>query len=148
MECVFTIVAFVAGWLVAQIWKLVAGLVSRREKRKMDFSEAVGYFFRSGGMPSGHTASLTAATVYLGCVGGFGSGLFALAVCTWTLVVYDATHVRYAVGEQGKALNELLIKAGKPELLLVEGHTLPQVAVGAVIGVIIGLGMAVLTGVL
>lgn len=148
MECIFTIVAFGAGWLVAQAWKMMAALISGRGEQKMTFNEAVRYFFRSGGMPSGHTASLTAATVYLGCASGFGSGLFVLAICIWTLIVYDATHVRYAVGEQGKALNKLLVRAKESELPLVEGHTLPQVVVGALIGVIIGVLVAVLTGIL
>lgn len=147
MECVFTLVAFGLGFLVAQIWKLITGLVNRgRSETVVDLKTAIGYFSRSGGMPSGHTASLTAATMYLGFTNGFGSGVFALAVCMWMIVVYDAIHVRYAVGEQGKALNKLLKTAGEPELPLVEGHTMPQVAVGAVIGVIIGVGMAVLTG--
>ncbi len=145
MECVFTLVAFGLGFLVAQLWKMVSGLVSGK---KVSAKEAIRQFSRSGGMPSGHTASMTAATIYLGCVNGFGSSLFALALCIWMIVIYDATHVRYAVGKQGRALNELLTQDAKAELPLVEGHTIPQVMVGAVIGVIIGLGMAGLTGVL
>ncbi len=149
MECVFTLISFGLGFLVAQVWKLIAGVVSgKKAKTVVNLKTAIGYFSRSGGMPSGHTASLTAATMYLGCVSGFGSGIFALALCVWMIVVYDAIHVRYAVGEQGKALNELLEAAGKSELPLVEGHTMPQVVVGAMIGVIIGAGMAFLTGVL
>jgi len=147
MECVFTLLAFGLGFLLAQLWKLVTGIMSGKERGQVvDFKTAVGYFSRSGGMPSGHTASLTAATIYLGFVNGFGSGVFALAVCTWMIVVYDAIHVRYAVGEQGKALNKLLVAAKEPELPLVEGHTLPQAVVGALIGAVIGVGMALVTG--
>lgn len=148
MECVYTLVSFGAAWLIVQLWKAIEGIIHRDIGKKATFGELVGYFFRSGGMPSGHTASLTAATVYLGCASGFGSGLFALAICTWMIVVYDAIHVRYAVGEQGKALNKLLAEKRMSELPLVEGHTLPQVVVGAVIGVLIGVGMAILTGIL
>jgi len=149
MECIFTLIAFGLGFLVAQVWKLIAGLASREKSEKVvDLKTAIGYFSRSGGMPSGHTASLTAAMLYLGLVNGFGSGIFALALCVWMIVVYDAIHVRYAVGEQGKALNKLLKAAGELELPLVEGHTMPQVAVGAMIGVVIGVGMAFLTGIL
>lgn len=144
MECIYTLVAFGVAWLIAQLWKLVDGLIHREVDGKATFGELVGYFFRSGGMPSGHTASLTAATIYLGASSGFGSGLFALAICTWLIVIYDAMHVRYAVGEQGKALNKLLAEKEMPELPLVEGHTLPQVVVGAVIGVVVGLGIVAL----
>lgn len=149
MECVFTLIAFVAGFLVAQMWKLVSGLVSgRATQRVVNLETAIGYFTRSGGMPSGHTASLTAAVIYLGCAEGFGTGLFALALCVWMIVVYDAIHVRYAVGVQGEALNGLLVEAGKKELPLVEGHTVAQVAMGAMIGLMIGFGMAFITGIL
>ncbi len=147
MEGWYTLISFALGFLVAQLWKLVVGLITgRRTREVVNLRTAIGYFSRSGGMPSGHTASFTAASVYLGLVFGFGSGLFALAACTWMIVVYDAIHVRYAVGEQGKALNGLLRKAGKKELPLVEGHTLPQVVVGAIIGVMIAVGMFYMVG--
>ncbi len=140
------IIVFVCGFMLAQLWKLVSGIWSGHQAHKaLDFATAIGYFMRSGGMPSGHTASFTGASIYLGCVYGFDSGLFALAACVWAIVVYDAIHVRYAVGEQGKALNGLLKQAGKPELPVVEGHTLDQVVVGAILGIILGAGAYFIT---
>lgn len=139
----YAFIAFVVAWLVAQSWKTIGGLVrDRKDIAKMDLATLIGYVTRSGGMPSGHTASLTAMLVCLGCLFGFNSGIFVLGVGVWLIVVYDATHVRYAVGEQGKALNNLLKKAGEQELPVVEGHTIPQVAVGAVIGLVVGLVVA------
>lgn len=134
--------AFVVAWFVAQTSKVVLGLVQGyRTGEITSFATAVGYFFRSGGMPSGHTASFLALCVYLGCEFGFTSGLFALAVAVAIIIVYDAIHVRYAVGEQGKVLNQLLREQEKLELPVVEGHTVPQVIVGGVIGVVVGLGI-------
>lgn len=142
MEGWYALIAFVTAFLVAQIWKTVAGIVGgHATKKRMTWQEMIGYFSRSGGMPSGHSASFTALTVFLGCAEGFQSGLFALAVGSLIIVLYDATHVRYAVGKQGEALNELLEKAGKSDLPLVEGHTVGQVAVGILIGVIVGVGV-------
>lgn len=139
------IIAFFAGFVFAQFCKFVIGLLSGKERSMMqNFRTAVGYLMRSGGMPSGHSAGMVAITVYLGCYYGFASGVFALAVATTGIVLYDAIHVRYAVGEQGEALNGLLEKAGKPSLPVVEGHTVPQVAVGIIIGVVIGLGVFLL----
>lgn len=147
MEGWYALVAFVVAWLIAQVSKTILGLLGNHKERKaVNLATVIDYFTRSGGMPSGHTASLTAACVYLGCTLGFGSGVFALAACMWTIVVYDAIHVRYAVGIQGKALNELLRQDGKPELPVVEGHTLPQVLVGAVIGLVVGLVTFWVTG--
>lgn len=75
--------------------------------------------------------------------GGFdlgGSGATALFVLLSmdAIVLYDAIHVRFAVGEQGKALNKLLKKNGEPEVKVVEGHTFGQVVVGVVLGVVVG----------
>lgn len=139
MEGLYALLAFAVAWLIAQVSKTVLGLLnSHRDRKIVNLATAIDYFTRSGGMPSGHTASLTAACVYLGCSMGFTSGIFALAACMWMIVVYDAIHVRYAVGIQGKALNELLRQDGKPELPVIEGHTLPQVIVGAMIGLGVG----------
>lgn len=141
------LVAFVLGWLVAQLSKVMIGVLSGDLRgRKMKVGELIDYFTQSGGMPSGHTASFTAATVFLGLTVGFGSELFALAVCVWIVIVYDAIHVRYAVGEQGKALNKLLKAAGKPELTVVEGHTIWQVVVGALVGVVMGVLVFMIIG--
>lgn len=140
MDGIYAIIAFVVGWFVAQSAKLIVGIIEGKKiGKKADLATLIGYVFRSGGMPSGHTASFSALCIYIGCVMGFDSVVFALALCTLIIVIYDATHVRYAVGEQGKALNELLHQAGKPELALVEGHTVFQVLVGMVIGILSGL---------
>ena len=68
------------------------------------------------------------------------SSIFALAACTTIIVIYDAVNVRYAVGEQGKLLNIIVSsqKVDKRKVKVVEGHTIPQVCVGAVLGVTIG----------
>lgn len=139
MKAWYGLVAFAGGFVIAQLWKFVAGVISSRKQEKRNFKEMVGYLMRSGGMPSGHAASVTALTVYLGCFSGFDSPIFMLAVAFWGIVLYDAIHVRYAVGEQGKALNKLLEEARKPELPVVEGHTMAQVVVGTILGIIIGL---------
>ena len=137
--------AFAGGFVVAQLLKLVIGLIKGRKTGVNNFRTAVGYLTRSGGMPSGHAASFTALTVYLGCVEGFDTGLFALALASLLIILYDAIHVRYAVGEQGKALNRLLREAKQPELPIVEGHTMIEVVVGVLIGILLGWGLFVLT---
>ncbi len=139
MEGLYVIIAFVVGFLVAQMTKTMIGMMSDQKPKNISTWQAmIGYFVRSGGMPSGHAASFTALTTYLGMATGFNSSVFALALGTLIIVLYDAIHVRYAVGEQGKALNEILRKAGKTELPVVEGHTLGQVVVGCLIGMLIG----------
>ena len=147
MQGWIVLVVFAVGWFFAQLSKVIIGLtIGRKSLPTKDWRSTIGYLMRSGGMPSGHTASLTAAALYLGLSGGFDSALFAFAVCMWLIVVYDAINVRYAVGEQGKALNKLLKKANQAELPVVEGHTVPQVLVGALIGAAVAVITFVLVG--
>ena len=142
MEGLYALIAFGVAWLVAQVSKIIIGVIKGyKGGGSMTLATMIGYCFRSGGMPSAHTASFMALCVYLGCALGFTSGVFALAIATLIIIMYDAIHVRYAVGEQGKALNALLKEQGKNELPLVEGHTLAQVAVGGVLGIVTGIMM-------
>ena len=139
--------AFISGWLVAQLTKLITGIIVKRGK--ITFREAVHYFTKSGGMPSGHTASLVALSTVIALFYGLNTPVFALAVCTTALFVYDAVNVRYAVGEHGKLLNEIAVSDNNPKTKpqkIVEGHTIPQVIVGAVVGVLLGFLMFFLSG--
>lgn len=141
----FALLAFVIGWFIAQAWKTITGIwKGHRQAKKLDLAAFIDYASRSGGMPSGHSASMTAMTTYIGMVNGFNSGLFALALATTLIVVYDAIHVRYAVGEQGKALNGVLEKEGKKPLPVIEGHTMAQAVVGVLIGILTGVVMGVI----
>lgn len=141
----YVLLAASIGWLIAQSWKTIAGVVKgKKQLGKMDLATLIGYATRSGGMPSGHTAAMSALTVCLGMWEGFDSGLFALALATTLVIMYDAIHVRYAVGEQGKALNELLVKDKKKPLPIVEGHTVAQVTVGMLIGIVTGVVVGIL----
>ncbi len=140
----YALVAALVGWLVAQIWKTIAGLLSKNRPHKMSFGAFISYATRSGGMPSGHSAAMSALTTCIGMLAGFSSGLFALALAVTLVIIYDAIHVRYAVGVQGQALNQLLERSGQKPLPIVEGHTLPQVVVGVMIGIITGVIAGVL----
>lgn len=134
------IVAFILGWLCAQTGKLIGDIV--KTKRPLKAQEVIDCYFRSGGMPSGHTASFVSLTVYLGMQYGFLSGIFALALAMTIIVVYDAVNVRYAVGEQGKLLN-LIAESDHNEktrkMKVIEGHTVPQAIVGGILGIALGL---------
>ena len=133
------LVAFVLGWFLAQTGKLIGEIV--KKGAFLSLSELVDCFTRSGGMPSGHTASFLGLTTFLGLREGFTSGLFVLACATAAIVVYDAINVRYAVGEHGKLLN-IMAEMDKDKKIkktkVIEGHTIPQVCVGFVLGVIVG----------
>lgn len=137
MEGIGGFIAFIVGWLIAQFGKFLGGII--KSKGRLDFKEIFEYFVKSGGMPSGHSASFVAVTTYLGFLEGFDSSIFALAVCMTIIIIYDAVNVRRSVGEHGRFLNsEVAIKNGKKPLKVVEGHTVPQVIIGGIIGVLVG----------
>lgn len=132
--------AFVLGFSIAQLSKLVIFLVINRGK-KLNSKEVFGWLVRSGGMPSGHSASFGAATTYIGFHEGFDSVIFALALCVMIVIVYDAVNVRYATGEQGKKINKIIEKQKIDEksVKVIEGHTKLEVLVGILLGVLIGI---------
>ncbi|MDO4220466.1 MAG: divergent PAP2 family protein [Candidatus Saccharibacteria bacterium] len=132
------LLAFVLGWLLAQTGKLIGDMISVR--RPLTFKEVVDCFVRSGGMPSGHTASFVALITFFAIKNGLFANITVLALAMGIIVIYDAVNVRYAVGEQGKMLNVMAMDGKlKKKLKVVEGHTVPQAIVGGLIGLMIGI---------
>lgn len=138
MVCPVLLIA-VAAWAAAQVLKL---LIATAVYRKFDIT----YLTTGGGMPSSHSALVCAAAISCGISAGFDSPVFAVAAVVAFIVMYDAAHVRRETGEQAKVLNYILRnwEEFKPEdferdLKELIGHTPLQVAVGAVLGVAVGL---------
>ena len=129
------IIAAAAGWVVAQLAKYVVasvkghGLASFRR------------LYLSGNMPSSHSATVVALLVVVAGIDGVQSGLFGVTFLFASVVLYDAMMVRRSSGEQGVALTALLneqhSKVVKPRVAM--GHTPLEVAVGSLLGLIIGL---------
>ena len=126
------------AWASAQVLKVVVVLITRR---RLDWR----YIWASGGMPSSHSAFVCACAAATGNLYGWSSALFAIAAVLAIVVMYDASHVRKAAGEQAKILNYMMEHwtEMKPELFGKElkellGHTPIQVFAGAVLGVAIG----------
>lgn len=96
-------------------------------------------FYRSGGMPSAHTAAVTAAAVAALMLEGPESAVFGLAAVLAAIVVYDSLGMRRSVGEQAITINTLSesSSSGTSRIREVIGHTPREVIAG------IGLGAAV-----
>lgn len=100
--------------------------------------------FESGGMPSSHSALVTALATEIGLRQGFESGQFAIATIFAIIVMYDATGVRQAAGRQAKILNQMIEELFSGDHHLTEihlkellGHTPFQVLIGSIMGIII-----------
>ena len=135
----FPLVCAGTGWIVAQIIKVFTGVFKLRK-----FSIGA-LLFGNGGMPSSHSASVTALAISCGLCFGFDSGFFAITVMFAIIVMGDAAGVRRETGEQAKILNRMMketLFSKDPEvwnrtLKELVGHTPLQVAAGAAVGVIV-----------
>ncbi|XP_004287967.1 PREDICTED: uncharacterized protein LOC101298932 [Fragaria vesca subsp. vesca] len=98
----------------------------------------------SGGMPSSHSALVTALTVAVGLDQGTGGAAFALALVLALIVMYDATGVRLHAGRQAELLNQILCELPPEHPLSTVrplrdslGHTPVQVVAGAILGCVV-----------
>ena len=120
------------AWATAQILKF---FISLAVNRTIDWKRLTG----DGGMPSGHSATVTALAVTSGLEYSCASPAFAVCVVLAIIVMHDAMGVRREAGRHAKAINELLETLSsqqEPDVKLKEflGHTPMQVCCGAVLG--------------
>ena len=84
--------------MTAQAFKFATALLVRR---RIDFTRLLG----TGGMPSSHSASVTAMSTAVGISQGWSSTLFGVAAFISLVIMYDATGIRRAAGRQAQVLN-------------------------------------------
>lgn len=131
------LITAVASWAVAQVLKVIINAIINKEL-------SIERLFGDGGMPSGHSATVTSMATITALTYGTGSFEFAVTAILAIIVCHDATGVRQETGKQAVVLNEIieafeaLGKAELPEVKLKEfvGHTPIQVAVGVALGII------------
>lgn len=95
------------------------------------------YFISAGGMPSAHSAFVTALTVAVGIRAGFSSEVFSVAFVFATIVIYDSLRLRRTVQQQSELLNRLVRRYHPEEqgnLSEMVGHTPPEVLAGVLLG--------------
>jgi uncharacterized protein len=122
--------------VAAQLFKVL--LIAVTERRL-----ALGRLLETGGMPSSHSAAVTALATSLGLKFGWNSAQFAVAAVFGSIVMYDATGIRRAAGVQAELINDLVQELAhlfdegfQPQALkTLLGHTYPQVLVGALLGI-------------
>ena len=128
------------AWIFAQSVKMISRFSATRE---IDFAILVS----TGGMPSAHTAMVTALATAVGLQEGFSTPVFAVAVGFAVIVMFDAQSVRRAAGQQARMLNQIVNELFKEHHLsqqkLAEllGHTRTEVFVGMLAGVLVALAL-------
>ena len=134
------IVNGVVAWSIAQILKTCVYAIVNK---KLDLPRLVG----DGGMPSSHSATVTAIATTCGFHYGLASFEFGITVILAFIVMHDAMGVRLQTGKQAKIINEMIDfidfigKDLSPEEKLKEfvGHTPLQVLAGAILGIVVAL---------
>jgi uncharacterized protein len=124
------VVSSVLVQLLCQAFKVV--LYSIRERRLN-----LSYFVSAGGMPSAHSAFVTALSVSVGLWNGFASDIFAVSCVFSLIIIYDAFRLRGTVQHHARVLKKLAalhpeVETG--ELTEMVGHSLGEIAVGLLVG--------------
>lgn len=134
------LIAAVTGWASAQIIKTILNCIITRT---FDPERLIG----SGGMPSSHSALVSALAVSAFKYVGPGSPVFAVCFVLAVVVMYDAMGVRRETGKQAELLNQMTeifsvnyAEFDTPEkaLKVLVGHTPLQVAFGCLLGIVVG----------
>ena len=130
------IIAPIIAWTIAQFIKVGIELF---KNHRLDMSRLVS----SGGMPSAHSATVTALATALAMTDGLGSPAFAISFVLAGVVLYDSAGVRQSVGQQAVVLNRIIreLRERRPvaeiehDLRELIGHTPFEVGAGAIIGI-------------
>ena len=132
----FFVIPFMS-WGIAQVLKVIINYCVTRE---LNWERLFG----DGGMPSGHSATVSAMAAMCFLTYGAGSFEFAISLMLMIIVCHDATGVRLETGKQAVIIKEMirsieiLTNKDLPEVKLKEfvGHTPFQVLAGITIGVV------------
>ncbi len=132
----------ILSWFSAQFIKTILVLITT----KKFVPERI---FGPGGMPSAHSASVSALSIAVCRLCGFASAEFAIAFMFACIVMYDATSVRRQAGEHAKAINIVVDRVDNledddeeldiKELKEVLGHTPFEVMAGSLLGILIAM---------
>lgn len=126
-----------SGWAVAQVLKVIINGVVYK---KWDIERLFG----DGGMPSGHSATVSSLACITGLVYGTSSFEFGFTLILAIIVCHDATGVRLETGKQARIINEIvkgidiIFSHDVAEVKLKEmvGHTHAQVIAGVTLGIL------------
>jgi len=132
----YALLSALIAWSVAQLIKLPLDYIFTK---RWNWALLISV----GGMPSSHSALVTATAAGVGLYSGFNSPVFALASAVAMVVIYDATGIRRQAGIHAQTINllveELLQGHIAPEKQLREvlGHTPLEALGGVILGLIV-----------
>lgn len=133
------LVSAIFAWLAAQVLKTIIFSI---QNHRLEFARLIG----DGGMPSGHSATVSALATSCALCFGVSSFQFAISAVLAVIVMHDASGVRLESGKQAQAINEVVeylrsefFHPDFSRLKEVLGHTPSQVFFGALLGIAMAL---------
>ena len=129
-----------AAWFLSGLLKVPIEYLSTK---KLNW----GLFFAPGGMPSSHSALVTATMISVGLYDGFNTAAFVVAFTVMMVVVYDAAGVRRQAGFHAEKINTIINalfqghQLSEEQLNEVLGHTPREVIAGVATGLVIAVGI-------
>ena len=144
-----TLLAGIVSWFRAQFIKTLINIIGSKVHSPGEVIELM--FWRTGGMPSSHSAIVTSLCTTIAFKNGLNSDIFLVSFVFLLVVVRDAFGVRRSSGIQAQKINELgkelednkALTNFKP-LKEVNGHTPMQVILGCLLGFFVGLAFSLL----
>lgn len=141
--------ACIFAWISAQFIKSIVNLCYGKIHSVGQLLENL--FWSTGGMPSSHSAMVTALCTTIGFRSGVGSDVFMFSMIFLFVTVRDAFGVRRSTGLQcsrlnqmGKELKDKKVIDDYEALKEINGHTPLQVILGIILGFVIGLAFSIL----
>jgi acid phosphatase family membrane protein YuiD len=137
-----------SSWFIAQILKSCIMFVRNRPRTAKEI--LIHIFWSTGGMPSSHSAVVSALATAAAFVEGFNSTLFFVTLFYAILTFRDALGVRRAAGAQARVINQLIrdlsphFKIRSKPVKEINGHSMSEVFVGALLGFFIALAFCTL----
>jgi uncharacterized protein len=142
---------FLSAFFSLFITQLIKAVISLfRSKAKSLREVFVTLLWKTGGMPSSHSALTTSIATSIGIVEGLNSSVFILSLFFSLVVIRDAMGVRRSAGIIARTLNLLGRELNERQEIPfhpvkeVNGHTPAEVVVGVLLGFFIGLAFTLL----
>lgn len=142
------LLACFSSWIIAQFIKTFLNLLFGRIHSLTELLDSL--FWKTGGLPSSHSAMVTCLCITVGFRNGFVSDIFMVALGFLFVTIRDALGVRRANGLQAKKLNEIGKLLKEKDIMdyepvkEVNGHTPIEVFMGVLLGLLVGLAFSVL----
>ncbi len=146
------IIVCLIAWFIAQLIKVIINTVKYYNGKRKGLARGkvtIETLFKLGGMPSSHTATVIALCGCIGLRNGFDSDIFAACGVFAFIVMFDAVKVRLPISRLTDAFNRLQAKVCGNEVAAVkkvEGHTIPEIIGGFIVGLCTSLFMVKFSG--